>query len=204
MSQNFTIRVNPTVGAPNGDGTNVPGNNSYEQVHRPREGYNYDGFNTIYNIAGGFGGAPAYPNAWMRIQRQGQTIRAWKSSDGVNWEGPANVTYTDDPETPENELWADKLYVGVFYAPEFANNDILAQDKLTRSGIAKFREYGPMTSSVTPTIEIARDGANVKITYTGSLESADTINASSWSPVSTPSPASIPASSAQKYFRSRQ
>src|SRR5262249_426596 len=113
MAENFTIRVNPTVGAPLPDGGNVPGNNSYEIILRPREGYNYGngggGFNaTLYNPQNGFGGVPPYPNAWMRMQRQGQRISVWKGEDGVTWPvGPSFVEFTDDPDTDENELLAD-------------------------------------------------------------------------------------------------
>jgi hypothetical protein len=145
MAQTFSIRANPTQGATDpSTGTPITGNNSYEQIHRPREGFNYDGFNAIYNIQSGFAGVPPYPNAWMRLKREGQKITAWRSSDGVNWEGGANITYTDDPDTEENELLADKLYVGPFYAPEYLNNNILAGDILTKSAVAKFREYGPV------------------------------------------------------------
>jgi len=187
-SQAFTIRVNPAQGAPNGDGTFVPGNNSYELIHRPRAGYNYDGFNTIYNILSGFGGAPPYPNAWMRLARQGQTIRAWKSENGVDWGTPASVTYTDDPATPEDETLSAKLFVGPFYAPELANNDILNQDKLTKSVVAKFREYGawPRSSGVPGPLNYARSGNGITITWpagqSATLQSATSV-AGPWTDV---------------------
>ncbi|MBL9136882.1 MAG: hypothetical protein JNK85_13505 [Verrucomicrobiales bacterium] len=206
MSQNFSIRVNPTVGVDRGDGTTTPGNNSYEQVHRPRAGFNYDGFNTIYNISSGFGGAPPYPNAWMRLKREGQKITAWRSSDGSTWEGGATVTYTDDPETEENELLADKLYVGPFYAPELSNNDILTNDLMTESGVAKFREYGPVGGGGgggTPTIAVVRDGANLKITYTGTLQGADDVTGPYSDVAAATSPATIATSAARKFYRAK-
>lgn len=188
ISQAFTIRVNPAQGAPNGDGTFVPGNNSYELIHRPQAGARYDGFNSIYNIQGGFGGAPPYPNAWMRLARQGQTIRAWKSENGVDWGNPASITYTDDPATPENELLDAKLFVGVFYAPELGNNDILPQDKLTKSVVAKFREYSawPRSSGTPGPLTSARSAGGITLTWpagqSATLQSATSV-AGPWTDV---------------------
>jgi hypothetical protein len=57
--------------------------------------------------------------------------------------------------------------------------------------------------AATPTISIARDGANVRITFTGSLEGADVITGP-WSAVTGPSPVTAPATGPAKYYRSTQ
>ena len=59
------------------------------------------------------------------------------------------------------------------------------------------------TGGPTPTIGIARDAANVTITYTGSLESADNITGP-WAPVAGTSPATVPATGAGKFYRASQ
>lgn len=54
-----------------------------------------------------------------------------------------------------------------------------------------------------PTLAMARDGANVRVTWTGTLEAADAVGGP-WSAVAgVASPASFPVSGSQKYFRSR-
>ncbi len=55
-----------------------------------------------------------------------------------------------------------------------------------------------------PEISLARDGANVVITYTGTLQSADSVNGPYTDVVGASSPYSTPASGAAKYFRSKE
>ena len=162
MSQNYTIRVNPAV-----QWSGAPGNNLYELIHRPIEGRNYDGFPAMFNIQNGFGGIPNYPTAWMRLRRQGQVIEAYKSDDGIAWVGPATVTYTNDPATvDEDESLAATVYVGMFYAPEFVNNE--TANGFGRSGVAKFREYGPFGGGGGgPTLSIGRNGGAITVSWTG-------------------------------------
>ena len=163
MSQSYTIRVNP-VTQHNG----AAGNNSYELIHRPIEGGVYDpaGYPPMYNILSGFGGAPNYPTAWMRLKRIGQVIEAYKSDDGFTWVGPATVTYTNDPATVEqDESLAATVYIGMFYAPEMANND--TANGFGRSGIAKFRDYGPFGGGGGPDLTITRSGNSVTLSWTG-------------------------------------
>lgn len=177
FSQAFTIRVNPVEGwFDTSTGTANPGNNSYEVIHRPREGYNYDGFNVIYNILSGFGGAPPYPNAWMRLKREGQKITCWRSDDGITWAGGANVTYTDDPATPENELLAATLFVGPFFGPELLNNGAAAG--LGKSVHVKFREYSdvPGAGPVITSVSIAGGTVTVVWTGGGTLYSTTSLN----------------------------
>jgi hypothetical protein len=196
MSQNFTVRVNPVATCNRTD----PGNNSYEILHRPIEGRNYDGFPAIFNIQNGFGGAPNYPTAWMRVRRVGQTIEAYKSDDGITWVGPASTTYTNDPATvDEDESLNATVFVGMFYAPEFVNNG--TADCFGRSAIAKFRDYGPFSSGGgVPTISITRPGV---VTYTGRLQSSPTLSPPTWSDVNgATSPYTVPSGTTMRFFRS--
>jgi hypothetical protein len=214
MSQNFSIRVNPEAGAIDpATGTAIPGNNAYELVHRPRAGFNYDGFNTIFNIQSGFGGAPGYPNAWMRLEREGQTLRAWKSADGQNWGSPATITYQDDPDTAEDERLADRLYVGVYYAPEFFNNNIIPEggpNILNTSSVARFRGYGPVGGGggdLGP-LTIGFSGANLQISWpagqTGTLQSAPAVTGP-WNDVAgATSPYNVTTTGSAMFYRLRQ
>jgi hypothetical protein len=163
MSQTYTIRVNPVV-----QWSGAAGNNSYELIHRPIEGGVYDpaGYPAIFGIQNGFGGAPNYPTAWMRLKRIGQVIEAYKSDDGITWVGPATVTYTNDPATTEqDESLAATVYIGMYYAPEFVNND--TANGFGRSSIAKFRDYGPFGGGGGPTLTITRSGSSITLSWAG-------------------------------------
>jgi hypothetical protein len=163
MSQNYTIRVNPVT-----QWSGAAGNNSYELIHRPVEGGVYDpaGYPAMYAIQSGFGGAPNYPTAWMRLRRVGQVLEAYKSDDGITWVGPATVTYTNDPATAEqDESLAPTVYVGMYYAPEFVNND--TANGFGRSALAKFRDYGPFGGGGGPRLTVTRSGNSITLSWTG-------------------------------------
>jgi hypothetical protein len=163
MSQTYTIRVNPVT-----QWSGAAGNNSYELIHRPIEGGVYDpaGYPAMFAIQNGFGGAPNYPTAWMRLRRVGQVIEAYKSDDGITWVGPATVTYTNDPATvDQDESLAATVYVGMYYAPEFVNND--TANGFGHSAVAKFRDYGPFGGGGGPTLTITRSGSAITLSWTG-------------------------------------
>jgi len=211
MSQVFTTRVNPAIGHiidPADPSVRSPANNSYEVIHRPRAGYRYggtgEGVNAAFNIASGFGTPPPYPNAWIRIQRRGQTITTWRSADGVNWLGGANVTYTDIADTPEVETLADTLFVGPFYCPEMGNNN--SRLEVGHSVHAKFREYGDVGGALPRIASVTLSGGMVIITYpTGTLQSSPSLGSPAWADVTgATSPYSTPPAGATRYFRLRQ
>jgi hypothetical protein len=195
MAQNFTIRVNPAV-----QWSGTAGNNLYEIILRPIQGGRYDPatYPASYALQNGFGGVPNYPTAWMRLKREGQTLQAYKSDDGVTWIGPASVTFFDDPVTPDqDESLADTLFVGMFYAPEMNNNG--TADGLGHSAVARFRDYGPFSSSGGPTISIAQPGI---VTFSDTLESAAAITGP-WTPVQgAASPYTVPTGTTTRFYRS--
>jgi hypothetical protein len=204
FSQHFTIRVNPPA-VPLWQGT--IGNNAYEVIHRPVEGGNYDGFNAMFNILAGGGGPPNYPNAWLRLKREGQKITAFMSNDGTTWTAIGNVTYKDDPDSPENEVLADKLFVGMFYAPEFNNipEDIRFNNA---ASIAKFRDYGSFSTGGGPTdrpvITVTKSGNSLAISWTngGTLQGAATL-AGPWTDVGATSPQNVTINTSERsrFFR---
>ena len=200
FSQHFTIRVNPPA-VTGWDGRT--GNNTYEVIHRPVEGGNYSGYNAIFNVMNGGGGAPNYPNAWLRLKREGQKITAYLSNDGTTYTAIGDVTYQDDAETPENEILADKLFVGMFWAPEFANIGDLAIRENSPNAIAKFRDYGefgakPPASGIKG---IRIDGANVVIEFVGTIQQADAV-VGPWTDVAGAGSVSVPAKAkAAQFYR---
>jgi hypothetical protein len=123
MERRFMQRANPPVQW-NGSG----GNNMYEADWRLTKGGNYGGTG---------GGTPAYPNAWMRMQRVGQVFTALYSNDGKNWTTYGSATFTDEPMPAT-------LLVGPYYSPEFNNNT--TGEGVGHSSVAKFRNYGTYVS----------------------------------------------------------
>lgn len=61
----------------------------------------------------------------------------------------------------------------------------------------------PASTGPDPEVSVAKSGANVVITYTGVLQGADAVNGPYSDVAGATSPATIPASAAQKYYRSR-
>jgi hypothetical protein len=155
MGANISVRVNPAV-----QWNGTAGNNAYEFVYR-------DTIGGTYANSGG-GSTPAYPNAWMRLQRVGQLISAFRSVDGTTWINIGTRDYAAiqvDPEAAEPGFPA-KLYVGPYFAPELVNNDAF---RIGHSVVAKFRDYGPFgPGGDEPEIQtVTLAGANVTITWIG-------------------------------------
>jgi hypothetical protein len=155
MAANITVRVNPAV-----QWNGALGNNAYEFVYRDSIGGNY--------ANSGGGSTPAYPNAWVRLQRSGQLISAFRSVDGATWVNVGTRDYSAiqvDPNGAEPGFPA-KMYVGVYFAPELVNNDSW---KIGHSVVAKFRDYGPFPpGGGDPDINaVTLAGGNVTITWTG-------------------------------------
>lgn len=130
MSRNLNVRFSAPLQA-----SGAGANNAYEVIDRNVPGGNYRG------TPGGFGGAPNYPQAWMRISRVGKVLHFFKSDNGSTWTNEGTL----DWETADQPALASKLYVGLFYSPEYNNND--TKNILTGSAISQFRDYGAWPSS---------------------------------------------------------
>lgn len=96
--------------------------NNYAFYRRLTQGAGYD------NWGSEFGGVP-YPNAWIRLRREGNTFRAFSSTDGQNWVSRAETTF----EIPEETL------VGFFLASEDGD--------LNHSAYANLLEWGDYSPS---------------------------------------------------------
>ncbi|HOW67556.1 MAG TPA: PA14 domain-containing protein [Candidatus Paceibacterota bacterium] len=119
-SRNVNLVVDPkgTVQAPDGSGT---GANRYEANNRPTEGGDSSAWPNLANNLD-----VPYPNAWLRLQRVGNTFVAYRGSNGVDWIEIARMTA---------EYPAD-MYVGLALT---AHNNAAGQ-----TTYAEFRNYGPV------------------------------------------------------------
>lgn len=141
----------------------------------------------------------AFPNAWFRLLRAGQTFTTYYSTDGENW-----VQLGDQitPDTP----YPDTIYVGL--ATASINTSVPT--------VARYQNYG---STVTPPaarveLEITREGDNLIIAWPAEntegyvLYSTPDFVIGNWTPV-TATPVqvgnkyqvSLPASSGKLFFR---
>ena len=150
------------------------------------------------------GGVPAYPNAWVRLTRQGQELKAYRSTDGQHW----TLLATNNP-TLVGDLTPlpATVYLGICATAH--NNDPVGTpiDQLRFLQVADFANYNssyipPSTLTVTPS------GNNVIISLTpnvGHLESTSTLGPQPvpWQPVpgGTTSPVSIPMGPGSQFFR---
>jgi len=176
------VHVNPVGPTLTGPGNN--GNGQWEGNRRLVTG-------GPSSTAGG-GGAPLYPDAWCRIQREGNTFTIYRSDNGTSWTTLGTTTF--DPPMPAT------VYVGPDYSPE-VGNITNAADRGTF--VAKMREYGNTFATGAPTLGVAVDSGNITLDWTGggALFSAPTIDGP-WTATGSGSPFSEPISATgNKYYR---
>jgi hypothetical protein len=180
------VHVSPVVTA-----MGTPGNNTWEGNRRLTTG----GQSTSAATTGG-GAAPQYPNAWCRLQRVGQTFTIYRSDNGTDWVQLGQTTATDwGAATP----MPDTLYVGPEFSPE--NGNVAAG--LQGVFVAKFRNYGN-NSVAPPVMSYQRTASGMRITFEGTLQSADTIGGTWTDMTGTISPYDAPIGATQKYYRAKK
>ncbi|MBX3745946.1 MAG: hypothetical protein KF833_11625 [Verrucomicrobiae bacterium] len=79
------------------------------------------------------------------------------------------------------------------------------QGAMTPAQVAASAAAGPnQLPSPAPTLSVSREGAGIRVTFTGTLEAADNVTGP-WSAVAgAVSPATIPAADARRFYRARQ
>jgi hypothetical protein len=100
------VHANPAKCYNNAGAGIVTANNQFESHFRSLVGG---------ETASTAGGTPQWPNAWLRMRREGDTIFTYRSDDGLDWVQMAERT-VDDPGP-----WNPKLYVGFAFSPETGN-----------------------------------------------------------------------------------
>ena len=110
--------------------------------------------------------APAFTNAWLRIERNGPLFNMYRSVDGKKWEQLGSVTF--DPPLATN------VYVGLAFSPQ--NDDIPFDTGLRKSFVAKFREYDlQQIADNNLRIKIVADHAEVSWDSNWTLQTAPTL-----------------------------
>ena len=126
---------------------------------------------------------PAYPNAWLRIRRAGQSFTVYRGTDGVNWVEMGSFAFptTTNSGDPVPPLPAT-LYVGPAYSPE---NGFIPQAQ-RRSFLAQFRDFSVEGSAAPAMLSISKVGTQVRITWeeAGVLQTSQTLEPNSWSDIS--------------------
>jgi hypothetical protein len=199
MSRNLNVRFSAAVQA-----SGAAANNAYEVIDRNITGGVYRG------TPGGFGGAPNYPNAWSRISRIGKVLHFFKSNDGVTWTNEGTLDWQDDANG--YPALAAKLYVGMFYGPEYFNNDV--QNILTGSAITQYRDYGAFPLAPISTgggdpgkLAIAAEGGGAKITWDSSkggvLQGSAAVNGPYADVAGAATPFTVTISGSARFYRLR-
>jgi hypothetical protein len=190
-------RFDPTGAIPG----NPNSNNGHEQNQRLGLGINTSGWGT------GTGGAgvnpPTYPNAWLRLKREGDTIFGFRSTNGVDWVEQGSTVLLD--QQPD-------MFVGPSAAVETGNIWTTGHNvwtspfdpKYDRLWVYQFRNFGDFViATPTPTLSFTRSGANIIITYTGVLQSSTIVTGSYTDVNGATSPYTTPTTAVQLYFRAR-
>lgn len=140
--------------------------------------------------------APAFPDAWLRIERVGNQFKMYRGSDGANWLQIGGATF--DPALTNN------IWVGLAFSAQ--NDDIPAATELRKSFVAKFREYEltPKTSELGPLrIQFVGDHAEVTWEGAGTLQTAPTVTGP-WSDISAAtSPYPVNFNESMRFYRLR-
>jgi hypothetical protein len=152
--------------------------------------------------------APAYPNAWVRLQRTGTQLAGYYSTDGTNW----TQRCWDDPTTIGGKTALPQtVYVGISQSahnndstplPPFANLAFLDTTDYDNFNAA----YVPSGTTTRAKITIMRSGSNVIISWTpagGTLYSSPALGANAkWTAVANPSnPMTIPIGPTSEFYR---
>ncbi|MBI4659700.1 MAG: Ig-like domain-containing protein [Verrucomicrobia bacterium] len=181
MAKRYMLRANPAV-----QWSGSAGNNQFEADWRLTDGGNYGGTGTS---------TPAYPNAWMRMQRTGQTFTGFYSANGKDWTSYGAQTFTAEP-------MPDKLLVGIYYSPEMNNND--TGGGVGHSSVAKFRQYGDFkVAGAEPgkmTVALAAGKISISWEGDGTLQSATSVTGP-WTDVGSTKPFSAGTTGQAMYFR---
>jgi hypothetical protein len=143
---------------------------------------------------------PAYPNAWVRLQRVGNVMKAYSSTNGVDWllRGTQDATMVGS----SNALPA-QLFVGI--ATTGHNNDEPDATWQRFWNTSGYANYGPVT--VAPVMAASLLGNNLSISWApagGFLESSPVLGPGAvWTPVTggTANPALIPLTAEPRFFR---
>ncbi len=159
----FSRYIELTVRAPqSADGEATGG--SHKIYMRPTTGSPNLQSLTVTNDA-----APAFPDAWLRVQRVGPEFRMYRGINGRDWEQIGSAQF---PETAPSGV-----YVGVAFTPQ--NEDFFANPELKNLYVAKFRNYSSTNFNTFITLQRTQTAGQAELSWTGvgwTLETATLIS----------------------------
>jgi hypothetical protein len=197
-SRNWNIINDPTsadgVNAIDGSGA---GANTVECNTRPVAGAASNGWGT------GPATVPAYPNAWVRLKREGQILRGFWSTNGVDWVQEGLTDWNTNAAGP----MPAQTFVGICATAH--NNNSVTATTLNYYYTASFADYNSAyvapTNSAKPTLSAKVSGGNITVSWSpagGTLQSTTALGAgATWATEGTANPATIPLTGTSKFFR---
>ncbi|HEV8542886.1 MAG TPA: hypothetical protein VGR78_10885, partial [Verrucomicrobiae bacterium] len=151
--------------------------------------------------------APAYPNAWLRLKRVGQTFYAFRGTDGTNWVSLGTFSFpASDDGGNQMPPFGNNVFVGPNYTPETANIPPSTGER--RAFMAQFRDYG-LASGDVPVgdnhLSIVKDGNQVELSWSGpgTLQSSTNLNSTVWADLGSSFPIRVTADKKAQFFRVR-
>ncbi|HUS36618.1 MAG TPA: hypothetical protein VM680_14795 [Verrucomicrobiae bacterium] len=112
--------------------------------------------------------APAFPNAWLRVERIGNEFKMYRGVDGATWQQIGGATF--DP------AMTNKVWVGLAFSAQ--NDDIPFATEFRKSFVAKFRDYELIPTEPEPGplhIQNFADYAEITWEGPGTLQTAPTV-----------------------------
>ena len=148
--------------------------------------------------------APAYPNAWVRLKRGGDTFSMYSSNNGKDWTLLGTTAFpTTDANGSPVPPFPKTVFVGPVYGSE--NGNIPLNSGLRADWLARFRDYGDANSGGDPgeslAIERRADGLFVRWTGPGTLQKSPSVFGPWGNVDGAASPYSVPPGQSAQYFR---
>jgi hypothetical protein len=193
-SQNWNVVNDPLAG----DGIPAPDGSGY--------GANVVECNAR-NTPGGDSGSwassnpvPAYPNAWVRLQRVGTVLTGYASNNGLTW---TQIGQQDTAAVGDLIALPNTVYVGICTTAH--NNDVLPNPPYDQLRFLNTVSYDGYNSAYVPSImmNIAKSGASVIISWSPpGMKLYSSTDLKNWTEIigATNPSAPIPATGTAKYF----
>jgi len=209
FSRYLQVQVNPVLAVYEDEpGVPLPGNNLHQVNARFfTGGIGSPNFDATENPSIAANAAPAYPEAWLRLRRVGQTFHAYRGTNATNWIQLGSFIFpTRDANGNAVPPFPETVFVGPNYSPETAN--IPESSRARRAFLARFRDYGNGPEAgggepvEPPALDIRREGDEIVVTWSrGAIQfSGDLTN---WTSVPVVSPLRTIPDKRLQFFRVR-
>jgi hypothetical protein len=150
-------------------------------------------------------GPPEYPNAWLRIRREGSVLTAYRGANGLDWteQGRFDFAVADINGVAMPPL-PGKLLVGPSYCPELGTLNPFTG--LRRAFLAEFHDYGPSQPSADPPLlAVRRDPSGWALVWEGAatLQESPGLAPAEWRDLPWTSPHPLVPAGERRFFRLR-